>query len=268
MDFSDSPTTIRQIPWKMIVMITGGLVIAVLVIVLVVRSTDKKQNLSQEASSSQTFSTARETESPPSTISCERAQDPSLCEQYAMKQRAVLSQDISVCEKLQGGQKEDCLWGVANAKQDEKICERLKEEVSQTACADAILFDQAIRSSKIALCDKITRSLTKEGCEQYILGPITPDTCAARGKDAAYCEMLSVSEQAIKAQDRSMCDVLKEDQEKLCQERVVFDDPDFDGLDSGSEKNVYKTDPRKTDTDGDGYSDKQEIDTGHDPLKK
>ncbi len=46
---------------------------------------------------------------------------------------------------------------------------------------------------------------------------------------------------------------------------LSFIDTDKDGVNDFDEKNVFKTDPLNTDTDGDGFSDGQEASTGHDP---
>lgn len=46
----------------------------------------------------------------------------------------------------------------------------------------------------------------------------------------------------------------------------VFQDSDQDGL-SNDEEKLYGTDETKKDTDGDGYSDGVEIESGYDPLK-
>jgi hypothetical protein len=46
----------------------------------------------------------------------------------------------------------------------------------------------------------------------------------------------------------------------------IFIDSDQDGL-SNEEERLYKTDPQKRDTDGDGYSDGVEVKSGYDPLK-
>lgn len=43
-------------------------------------------------------------------------------------------------------------------------------------------------------------------------------------------------------------------------------DTDKDGLSDYDEIYIYKTSPYLSDTDSDGYLDKEEIDTGHDPL--
>ena len=46
----------------------------------------------------------------------------------------------------------------------------------------------------------------------------------------------------------------------------IFEDSDQDGL-SNEEEKLYGTDPYNKDTDGDGYSDGVEIESGYDPLK-
>jgi hypothetical protein len=44
-------------------------------------------------------------------------------------------------------------------------------------------------------------------------------------------------------------------------------DSDHDGVPDKDEINIYKTDPLKADTDGDGFKDWVEINSGYDPLK-
>ncbi len=48
-------------------------------------------------------------------------------------------------------------------------------------------------------------------------------------------------------------------------ELTLFEDYDRDGI-SNQEEESYKTDPRRADTDGDGYSDGVEIESGYNPL--
>jgi hypothetical protein len=45
-------------------------------------------------------------------------------------------------------------------------------------------------------------------------------------------------------------------------------DSDNDGLKDWQEIQLYRTDPCKADTDGDGYTDGEEVASGYDPLKK
>jgi hypothetical protein len=47
----------------------------------------------------------------------------------------------------------------------------------------------------------------------------------------------------------------------------IFQDSDQDGL-SNDEEKLYGTNPSNRDTDGDGYSDGVEVESGYDPLKK
>lgn len=57
--------------------------------------------------------------------------------------------------------------------------------------------------------------------------------------------------------------VLADEQEALTN---YFEDADQDGL-SAEEEKAFGTDPTNNDTDGDGYSDGVEIESGYDPLK-
>ena len=50
-------------------------------------------------------------------------------------------------------------------------------------------------------------------------------------------------------------------------EEVVVDlDSDQDGLSDADEINIYGTNPLKSDTDGDGYLDGDEVKNGYNPL--
>lgn len=46
----------------------------------------------------------------------------------------------------------------------------------------------------------------------------------------------------------------------------IVQDSDYDGLSDQAERDVYRTDPLKADTDSDGYLDSTEVLTGSDPL--
>jgi hypothetical protein len=56
-------------------------------------------------------------------------------------------------------------------------------------------------------------------------------------------------------------------QENSSSDKNIFQDSDQDGL-TNEEETAYGTDPYNPDTDGDGYSDGIEIQSGYDPLKK
>lgn len=255
MDFGDyTPSPGRKIPWKLLSLIGGGVVIGV-VIILVVMSMIKKSDESKKGDVANipngSFKTTENGVPATDVIHCENASDKELCNQLATKQSAEETKNVSLCEKLDAVQKEDCIWGVANAKQDETLCEKLQNETSKAGCINSILFKKATSAFKIGLCDKIPDDSTKEGCRDYILGPITAENCSSRGKDAVRC-----------------ASIMEAEREKEAQDAAFLNDPDFDGLSSNQEQNTYHTDPNNADTDGDGYSDGQEVNSGHDPLKK
>lgn len=54
--------------------------------------------------------------------------------------------------------------------------------------------------------------------------------------------------------------------DSISTEKNIFQDSDQDGL-SNDEEALYKTDPLNKDTDGDGYMDGVEVQSGYDPLK-
>jgi len=57
-----------------------------------------------------------------------------------------------------------------------------------------------------------------------------------------------------------------ETEESLPSDEVVNLDSDQDGLSDADELNVYGTNPLKSDTDGDGYLDGEEVKNGYNPL--
>lgn len=66
----------------------------------------------------------------------------------------------------------------------------------------------------------------------------------------------------------SLNDVIDAPEVEDIQEQPIDDaqlDSDNDGLTNAYETNTSKTDPYNSDTDGDGYSDGQEIEAGYDP---
>jgi hypothetical protein len=56
-------------------------------------------------------------------------------------------------------------------------------------------------------------------------------------------------------------------EEPVLPEEVAVDlDSDQDGLSDADEINIYGTNPLKSDTDGDGYLDGDEVKNGYNPL--
>ncbi len=239
MDFQDYPQPEKSNHFKLIAIITGGLILAGGIIAGVVYYTGKD----------------------PVTLSFEQTEKIRNMEEGVGKEE-------DLCKALEGVSKDDCLWGVAKEKNDPSLCETMTDKDLVVRCKDGIIWDIAVQASDAPMCDKISDDGLKNGCQERIKGPITSENCVAR-RGEAYCEVQRVVELARVAQDEELCDQLKEDQERYsCQDLVEINDPDFDGLDSLQETDVYFTNPRNADTDGDGYKDGEEVQAGYDPLKK
>lgn len=262
MDFHDYPTTEKKIPWKAIGIVAGGIIIAAGIIWLVLAKLQPSASNSEKKQSGLFSGTA-------TTDECSTSKNKDLCKLQSTKNKAVQSKDAKVCASLPDDVKDDCLWGVANVKKDARVCDELINKEYAAQCADGVIRDTAIEKKDLVMCDKIKGEDAKQACKETIQGPITSENCVARGKEIEFCDMLKTADSAGKAQDRAVCDSLKDvDSIQGCKARVLIDDPDFDGLSTSDEINIYHTDPRQVDTDGDGYKDSDEVKSGHDPLKK
>lgn len=62
-------------------------------------------------------------------------------------------------------------------------------------------------------------------------------------------------------------DGLTDEQENELGTSIIVDDSDGDGLSDGEEVNTWKTDPLVPDTDGDGFLDGAEVSQSYDPLQ-
>lgn len=231
MDWQDYPQTEKKIPWKAIGIVAGGIIIAAGILWLVIAKIQPPTSNSEKKQAGLFSGTA-------TTDECGASKNKDLCKLQLTKNKAVQTQDAKACASLPDDAKDDCLWGVANAKKDASVCDGLNNKDYAAQCADGVVRDTAIEKKDLGMCDKIKAEDAKQACQQTIQGPITSENCVARGKEIAFCDMLKI------------------------------DDSDFDGLSTADEINIYHTDPRKVDTDGDGYKDGDEVKSGHDPLKK
>lgn len=261
MEFGDDPQQ-KKIPWKLIALIGGGVVIGTIIVVFTMRGSglesgissnngdllQKKENVGLRLESERTAQSLQTKE-----VFCEKASDKETCGAFYTALQAKEQKDPSLCKSLKDANKDSCLWDVAFAKSDETICKNISDTEFNTACVSGVLYNKATLASEIGLCDKIPDESTKVGCRDYILGPITSENCASRGKEKSFCEQ-----------------VAKDERENITQTAAPTSDPDLDsdGLTSEDEITKYKTDPNNADTDGDGYLDGQEVSSGHDPLKK
>ena len=265
MDFQDYPVQPKTFSWKPALIVGTGVVVAVVIIAGVfffVRSHPKLLNQIGSAV------TAHKTAEDVALDDCKSTPNQQGCKDYVTQTFAASKKDASSCLSLSGSAKDNCIWGVAAAAKDDSLCKQLSKSDQAQMCADRILQQKAVDASDETMCDKLYRDVDKQNCHNALLATVTTENCAARKQDPTYCEFLRVADTAIKAQDRDLCNPLKNQYVSACRARVVFDDPDHDGLSSWDEIHIYHTDPRNPDTDGDGFPDGVEVKSGHNPLKK
>ena len=269
MDFQDDPAQSRMIPWKLILIIGGGVLVAAGIIWGIVLFTHRTPQLETSKTISSSNSGKDVSTSPTSVEQCESVPNPDACKNTLAKQDAITKKDTKVCDALPAITKDDCILGVVRAANDPSLCSRLSNKDDVRLCSNRIQTMVAVAASDDAMCDKITDEEGKKNCHESVLATVTVANCKERKQDLAYCTLLETIESATKALDRDLCNVLKDsDSVTNCRSRIVLDDPVHDGLSTEQETEIYHTDPRNADTDGDGYTDGSEVASGHDPLKK
>lgn len=257
MDFKDQNSDPSISP-KHLAIVAGGVLIAVILIIFVVRWTRGGADDSTKLTLKQQQSAIEKT--------CDGAKDQSECIRSQTAQVAVDSGQVDLCDTLPASEYDGCVWEIADKQDDATLCEKLTDPSNKKLCNDSIVLTQALESSDVQKCANIQDESTRSGCERIAKGPITLENCVDRGEPAEYCEMLIVVDDAQKKQDRRLCDRLASNFQSVCIDLVEIDDPDFDGLETIQETQVYKSDPDKSDTDGDGYKDGDEVAAGFSPT--
>ncbi len=260
MDYSDFPTEEKKPPVKLIAIIGGSVVVLIVIVFVVLRlvSGDPPYQGGSGGLGEPTETTTQP--------SCENADDKAGCEANLAKQLSQQNKDITLCEDLQETDRDDCIWGVADQMLDDSLCKKMVNEDWVIRCQDGVIRKTAIDKKKESICDKIQSEDTKALCIEDVLGQLTSANCKQRGADPAVCNMLLVVDKANSLQDRRLCDSLPAEYVSACREKVVSDDPDFDGISTEIEVSLFGSDPYLADTDGDGYSDLDEINAGYSPT--
>ncbi len=255
-EWNDYPTESKSIPWKLIAIIAGGVIVAILILWAVVFWLRKDENQPLVLLDERTGSIEE---------NCDQTADPETCKKVKLEENAVVQANVQLCDMLEGDDRDGCVWEVAVELGDQTLCQAISNSASQVLCADEIVYDAAVASGSIAACDKIQDEIKRAGCKEGI-EPVTVENCAQIQQDPAYCHLLSVTEDAKKKQDRRLCSEFAGEDFIACVEQVLVDDPDFDGLSTSEELDLYQSDPDHADTDGDGYQDGAEVEAGYDPA--
>lgn len=254
MDFNDYSTQ-SGLNWRPIALIAGGVLGLVVVIGLIIRFTGPSNRVALEQLVDQQVETIQE--------NCANAQDPEACAAADILDSVELSGEASMCDALPSGTgRDDCFFLVAQGQEDPSMCKLVEQEPTKTLCLDTVY--RLLAEEDIAQCDKLSTQEKQENC-RATLNPVTLQECEAQKNPSAECQFLVIAEQAQVKQDASICDRLEAGEAEECRELVLVDDPDFDGISTDQERNKYGTDPYNPDTDGDGYSDGDEVDAGYNP---
>jgi hypothetical protein len=263
MDFGDHPAQPRVIPWKLILIIGGGVVVALGIIFGVLFVTRKDSGTTSQVVL--TGKTVQEAKSPSVSGACANALDPEVCRMAEIKSQAILEKKSDGCAVLKDAELDDCLWGVATVAKDISSCEKMMNKDLSLRCVNEVSTSIALAASDSALCDKIEDVQAKALCGSILQSSSIEKDCSGENMDCEYARVLAA---ANKAQDADICIALDPNRAATCRSEVLVNDPDRDGLDSSQEIVLYQTDPRNADTDGDGYLDGDEVKSGYDPLKK
>ncbi len=165
----------------------------------------------------------------------------------------------------------DCISSVAFLRKAQNSCDEINDEKIKIECVNSILQEgNAEAVNKCWLLD--SDSFIKCSRELFLIYA-KPENCLRLKSSEVQkaCESVFYYETAVVQGDTELCKKVTNEKLNLyCIKNInAMDktlDSDNDGLTDYEERNVYKTDPNKNDTDGDGYSDGIEIRNGYNPL--
>jgi hypothetical protein len=272
------PEPPREIPWKIIAFVGGGVVvaaIAVLGVVLVMRSrapsagapqpsggaVPRETRVAAEAAARRAFEEAK--------AACANAEDYDACVSGAAVQEATRGEAVELCDEIKDAAARDrCVFEVARRREDEGLCARASATVA-LYCQSVFQSERARENDDIELCLQVADPVQKESCFTTIVA----------SKDRAFCETLpdAPRERCLSiiffhdvAQNPELCNELSDPvARESCKREFAAAPPldsDADGL-SDSDEATRGTNPGNPDTDGDGLSDGEEVTRwGTDPL--
>ena len=285
-NFSNYETPKPPIPWKLIAII-GGVVVLIVLIVLGARwfvlnkTTDGRQAAIIDKVEKQLDS---------SMSICDKEKNPENCKANLVEAAAMENGSVEICQKLTGSPLNTCVVKVARNILDADGCNLISEVEKQTSCKDLIYRALASQEMDISWCEKISTESVRTRCINAMTQIIAKEKgCSGTGVDQSVCDRLNAVDAAVASGDPDECKTLTDvtDQQN-CFESVGSGDKDHDrlnatlearlgtsdenvdsdndGLSDYSEYNEYGTDPSKADTDGDGFNDGDEINNGYNPL--
>ena len=186
---------------------------------------------------------------------------------------ALTKQSASACAAMENQDNISlCLFNLAQANLKEEFCVLIANQEGQTQCQEQIIFSRARQTKDPSWCAHLEADKQKQ-CQSLVIAPMSdPQECEIFADTEAKmeCQSAKIYQQAMSANDQKLClDIPWSWQKANCLADFlkidVNSDQDNDGL-KYYEEIQYGTDPDKADTDGDAYTDQEEINGGFNPL--
>jgi hypothetical protein len=191
------------------------------------------------------------------------------CEDMVNYAIATRNQDIDLCASINDSLlSSSCTLNIISQKNYSKEECEIIEGGQKDLCLSTVLYNKAIESNNPELCESIPMEDNISEC----LGSIY-----SKQDHISFCDLISenlrpecirsiANRLAVGQKNVSICAQIKDaEYQNECKTKVDLElDPDNDGLVNYRE-NSYNTDPKNPDTDGDGYSDGDEVKRGYNP---
>lgn len=256
----DGTTEPERAPWKTIVLIVVAVAVAAALIVAAVLFVRSRSRVSVDGQ----YLARIESQLEQTLAGCANEPDPDACRAEKVRTAARATGTAGLCQYLEGESHDACVWTIAREQGDVAVCAGIEDGARAVECADALYLKQAASASDADVCLLVADEMKRNGCVEALADPITKEDCLAR-KDAAYCAQFDLYLAAAASQNPDLCaEITDADVQSFCVDDVSPGDRDFDGLDEEDER-IYGTSDTSRDTDGDGYDDASEIQSGYNP---
>lgn len=259
----ETPTTGNRKRLLLIVVVATVVVLLIVFVSVFLIQRSRARRALEEAAEQQMEETVTA-----ATDACDETNDPEKCLTGVKPDLAQNSGNQAFCEGLTAEALDACLTLAAITAKDSSVCARVVESEKRDACADAVLGTVPTEERTFDMCAGFSTAEVREDCEQqWVLAHMIAHDCDTPHITAEQCSIGETIATAIELQDPDVCTTISDaSYADTCREFVEPGDRDFDGLDASDEE-VYGTDDRNADTDGDGLTDADEIRTWEtDPL--
>jgi hypothetical protein len=180
------------------------------------------------------------------------------------------------CGRLADEYKDRCFENLALEKKDLKLCDSISDNNIKNACKISLVKAQAVEQKNISLCDGITDKIEKINCQEEVISQqdkieFCDENYIKQNKITQTCQSIIWAKKAYQEVNLGYCQKIPlADNKDICLQEVnnmlLHLDSDNDGLTDKEETEVYRTNPKNPDTDGDGYKDGDEVRNGYNPL--